>query len=336
MFRNKRRLAIILVVALVLGGGGFFVFKNSQKANTKEQTTVKKGTVTKELVLTGEISATEYANLKFLTSGELNQIYVKEGQAVKKGQILGKLDTKTLNATYEKALSDLRSAEATVEKVHDDVKDHDSNETFTQKETRTAAEAAKDKAYEAVLIAEKNLADATLRAPFSGIVSQIKNPYGGIGVLYSEGQIEVVNPQTLYFSVMADQSEVVDLQVGQKVKLILDSYPDEEFSGEVVLVSYTPETGEAGSVYEVKVKFVDFDYDISKFRLGMTGDARFSLEEKADVLYVPPQYVNSDSSGAYVSTKKRNGKTYVDVGLEGEERVEIKGDSVSEGTVVFD
>jgi hypothetical protein len=98
----------------------------------------------------------------------------------------------------------------------------------------------------------------------------------------------------------------------------------------------TPKSGEAGSVYKVKVRFKDSGADTDKLRIGMTGDAKFVLSERNDVLYVSPEFVNSDSKGKYVRKGEgKNDKVYVEVGIENEERVETSGD-VKEGDIIFD
>jgi hypothetical protein len=71
------------------------------------------------------------------------------------------------------------------------------------------------------------------------------------------------------------------------------------------------------------------------FRIGMTGDAKFVLAQKENVLFVPPQFVNSDLSGKYLKLGKTNNKTFIETGLEGEDRIEIKG-NVRVGDVVYD
>jgi len=67
----------------------------------------------------------------------------------------------------------------------------------------------------------------------------------------------------------------------------------------------------------------------------MTGDARFALSEKSDVLYVPPQFINSDKNGKYLRLGRKNNKVYIETGIEGEERVEVIGDT-KEGDIVYD
>lgn len=299
-----------------------------------ETTEVKKGTVAEELILSGEIKAREHALLKFQGSGEIGWLGVSEGQWVKKGELLIRLDTANLYATYEQKVAALRSAQATADRALDDVKDRGDEETFTEAEARTIAEAARDSAYRAKTIAQENLANGGIRAPFDGIITSVSNPFSGVNILYSENQIEIVNPETLYIEVSADQSEVVELAEGQEVTIILDSFIDEEIKGEIDFISYTPMTGEIGTIYKITVKLTS-DVDPSKIRVGMTGDAKFILSEKEDVLYVPNQFVNTDREGKYVFKNTRDNKVYVEIGMEGEERIEIMGD-IKEGDTLYD
>jgi HlyD family secretion protein len=330
-FNNKKiRLAIVGILALIL----IWRVVIAPTRGDFETTEVKKGTVAEELILSGEIKAKEHAKLKFQGSGEIGWLGVSEGQWVKKGELLIRLDTANLYAAYEQAVATLRSAQATADRALDDVKDRGDEETFTEAETRTIAEAARDKAYRAKTIAQENLANGGIRAPFDGIISSITNPFSGVNIIYSENQIEIVNPETLYVEVSVDQSEVIELTEGQKATIVLDSFIDEEIQGEIDFISYTPMAGEIGSVYKITVKPTS-DVDPGKVRIGMTGDAKFILSEKEDVLYVPNQFVNTDIKGKYVFKNTNDNKVYVEIGMEGEERIEIIGD-IKEGDILYD
>jgi len=331
---RKKLLIIILIVAVIIGFG-VWKFVISPKKNGIETTEVKKGLVAEELILSGEINADEYAKLIFPTSGDIAWVGVKEGDYVKKGQYLVKLDTTVLNSTFQQARSTLRAAEATVANVYDQVQDHSGDETYAQRDTRTTAETTKDKAYEAYVAAEYNLRHSILTSPFAGIVSYLAHPFSGVYVMATETQVEVINPETIYFDVTGDQNEVPSLFIGQKVNIVFDAIPDESFEGIVEFVSYTPKAGEAGAVYEIKVKFVKEKLDIKKFRIGMSGDAKFVIKQKDDVLYVSPQFINSDAKGKYVRLGRTNNKVYIETGIEGEERVEIKN-NLKEGDVLYD
>src|SRR3989304_658942 len=229
---------ILIFISYKLWGG---------KTENQESVKVQKGDVAEELILSGELKALEHAKLTFQSSGELSAVYVKEGEAVKKGQTLAKLDTKVLYETYERAVADLRDAQASLDKVYDEVKGHDKDESLTQRETRTTAEVARDKAYRSLEIAKENLANGAIRAPFDGIVSQVAYPFNGINTTSAQTQIEIVNPATLYFEVSADQTEVKDVKEGMKSLIILDAFSDESFEGNVSYVGLTPKEGETGT-----------------------------------------------------------------------------------------
>lgn len=222
-----------------------------------------------------------------------------------------------------------------MDRVYDEVKGHDKDESFEQKEDRTQAEVNRDNAYRSFIIAKKNLANAGIVAPFDGVITNVTYPYTGLNTTLAQSQIEIVNPETIYFEVSADQSEVINISKGQKVAVILDSFSSDEYAGEVGYVGLTPKRGEVGTVYAVKVKLSEVNSKITKFRIGMTGDAKFILDENGDVLFVPTNFINSDSKGKFVNLGKPKNKVYVEVGIEGEERTEIVG-GIKEGDIVFD
>lgn len=325
----------ISVVLIIIIAGFIFISRRNSGAKLEEGT-IARGEVDEELIISGSVIADEDAKLTFATSGQINYIGVKEGDEVKKGKLLASIDSTSLNSTYQEALSDLRAEEANVAEVHDNLKNNDTDETFAQKNTRTAAEVKKDKAYEAVQIAQFNLKNSKLYAPFDGLVTYVANPFVGISVLYTQTQVELINPNTIHFEVDADQSEVVDIHVGDKVKITLDALDNQEFTGVVQTVSYAPTPDAVGSVYGVRVNFENLNNNDFTYRVGMTGDAHFILNKKENVLYVPPTFVKSDDNGDYLLTNSGKDKVYVKVGLEGEERTEVSGDGLTEGMKIYD
>lgn len=330
---KKRKLALAIVLVLLVGG--YLLRKNLfPSKNGFEEARIEKGTVREELILSGEVRADEHARLSFLTSGELDYVGVKEGQDVEKGDVLARLDTTILYQAYLSADADLRRFDASKEKTYDDVQGNENDESFAQRELRTIAETNRDKAYRAYIAAQENLANASLHAPFDGVIASITHPFTGVNTSLTESQIEIVNPKTIYFLVSADQTEVNKITKEQEVIIVLDSYPDNEYKGAVEYVGLTPKVGELGTVYSVKVR-MNRDDMTDGIRVGMTGDAKFILSKKEDVLFIPSGYLNSDIKGKYLRLGKVNNKVYVEVGLEGEERIEIKGD-IKEGDIIYD
>lgn len=326
-----------MIAVVLLGILGFVFYKAKSSKNSKVQTAkIEKGMVEEVLTLSGNINADNYAKLSFSSSGDIAWVGVTEGDEVKKGQSLTKLDTTVLNSTYQQANATLRAADAALQDVYDQVKDHAGDETYAQKDTRTAAEVTKDKAYESYIQAQYNLKHATITSPFAGIVTYLAHPFSGVNVTSTETQVEVLDPLTMYFDVTADQSEVLQIQMGQKVEIVLDSLPDDPLSGKVVFIGYTPEPNQVGTNYKIKVAFDDSSLDIKKYRIGLSGDANFVTKQKENVLYVPTTFVQSDPNGKYLQTSASGNRTYVQIGLEGADKTEIISDKVKEGDSIFD
>lgn len=326
---KKWLVGIVVVIIMITCWQGYSYIKS--RNSIEESSEVKRGSVSEELILTGTVKADEHAKLVFPTSGKLAWIGVKEGEEVKKGQALASLDRTSLNAVYQQALSGVRKYEATVDSVHDSLKNKDSTETFSEKDTRTTAEVAKDSAYDSLRIAEYNLKNANLYAPFAGIISFVAHPFSGVNVSLTETQIELVNPETIYFEVSADQSDVTEIMMGQEVVVLFDSFPDKKIKGKVSFVSYTPMQNELGSVYEVKVTLDEIP---EKVKIGMTGDAKFILETKDNILFVDNDFVNTDKKGKYIFINNKKNKVYIEVGIENETEIEISGDIKEGDTVV--
>lgn len=329
----SKKWKLVIIILILIFGGIFFYFKN--KNTVVKSATIQRGNLKEEMVLSGEILATNYAKLSFETSGKIIYVGVKEGDKINKGKLLSKLDSTVLNSAYQTAMSTLRIYDATAQNILDQVKDNDKDETFAQKDTRTTAEANKDKAYEAVISAKRNLDGASLYAPFNGIVTYISHPFSGVYTTAGTTEVELIDPSTMYFNVLADQTEVIKLKKDQKVKIVLDSFDSKEFDGVVTNISFTPKSGESGSVYAVKVNFNGIDLVNSQFKIAMTGDSKFIISEKENVFFIPNSFVKQDKSGSYIKKNKKGEKLYVQTGIESEDFTEIIGD-IKEGQVVYD
>ena len=329
---TKRNIIIGVIILIVIGflTRGFGLVK-PKGVNTY---TVTSGIVKEEITISGEVKADKYSAMNFGASGKLAWVGVTEGQKVFRGQALMKLDTNVLNSALETAQSNLRNAEANAQYVLDTVKDHSSDETFLQKTTRTTAEVAKDNAYEALKVAQENLKNSTLYSPFNGIIASLSSTAPGVNVFYTDQMVEVVDPATIYFLVLADQTEIIKLNLEKKVEIILDAYSDQVLTGKIVFLGLTPQIGTTGSLYKVKILLDQFP-DSNQTRVGMTGDAKFLIKEKTDVLNIPSKYLNTDKNGKYVLVGNLKNKVYVQVGLEGEENVEIFS-GIKQGDIILD
>ncbi len=191
-----------------------------------------------------------------------------------------------------------------------------------------------DKAVTSLELKELAKRDSNLYSPIQGYLTDVKDVYVGSNVVAGTPLFEIVNPNTFYFSVLADQTEVVGLTEGESCSITLDAFENKILSGNISRISYSPKEGESGTVYEVEVN-LDPSQITADVRLGMTGDATFVTREKSQALYVPSKYVKTDDKGTYVYINKNKDKKYVKTGIETDENTEIIS-GVSRGDVVYD
>jgi multidrug efflux pump subunit AcrA (membrane-fusion protein) len=111
-----------LIIVILLVGVGIFISSGSKKNAQIVTTTVQKGMVKEELVLSGSVKADKHVILYFPAGGKINGVYVKEGDWVKKGQALVSVDRTILNSSYQQALNNYRNYQAAAENVLDSVR----------------------------------------------------------------------------------------------------------------------------------------------------------------------------------------------------------------------
>jgi len=153
---------------------------------------------------------------------------------------------------------------------------------------------------------------ATLTAPFEGVITGIDIPQPGTNITPAGALIDLVNPNTLFFSASADQTEIVNFIVGMNGRVVLDSYPDHELNATITRIGFVPKAGETGTVYELTIS-VDLGSLQEKIKMGMTGDADFILKERVDVLAVPEKYISKLNDRYYITKVAENNLEKVEV-----------------------
>lgn len=325
----------IVLALLVLGVVGYSLVRGQQTSNIQKTDSVKvqRGTLEDKLTVSGKIDAEEHVTLRFQTSGKLAWVGVKEGDKVQKYQGIAGLDQRELKKKLEKYLNTYSSERRDFDQTtQDDYKD-----TALTNMIKRVLEKAQFDLNNSVLdveIQDLTVQLANLWTPIEGIVTKVNSPYAGVNITPSQAEFEVVNPKTVYFSATADQTEVTKLSESMTGELILDSYLDDRIKGKIKNISFTPKSGETGTVYEIKFVFEN-DNSGYKYKLGMTGDLDFILKRKENALHLPVKFVKGGASGRYVYILKNGERTKVEVktGMETEDTIEIVSGVGEEETV---
>ena len=325
---------IIIIIALALIG--FLFFRTQKPATTKKIThhTVKRQTLTQSLTLSGKIDASEKAALRFQTSGRLSWIGVKEGDTVAKYQSLASLDQRDVKAALQKKLNTYLDTRYTFDQTKEDYRDviiDDPLKRILDKSQLGLSSSVVD-----VEIQQLAVEYANLWTPIAGIVTSIGTKIAGINITPAAAEFTVVNPESIYLSVTADQSEVSKMHKGMLANLTFDAFPDDQLVGSVSAIAFTPKAGESSTVYEVNVSLPVTNSDY-KYRIDMTADALFTLSEKPNALAIPTSAITT-KDGKHTVQKVQGKSTItipVTVGDEYDTMTEITS-GLSEGDVIND
>jgi membrane fusion protein, multidrug efflux system len=333
LFPTRKRVIWTLILISVIILGKVFLF--SPKNVASDSAVVRRGDIKQELTLSGQIDAQDHVVLSFGIPGRVSWVGVKEGEWVKKNQAIAALDTEVLNAALRQAWQGFTAAKATSDKYYDG-RNPNASESYDEKITRTAVDAAQNTAYDSVRIAQENLKSASLYSPIDGLVIGVNPDIAGVNVTAMNSSYEIVNPSTVFLKVTADQTEVGDIKAGQKGTIIFDSYPEEKIEGIIDSISFAPAKDEIGTVYDAKIILSGISNKDYKFRLGMTADVNFILKNSKDTLILSSEYVKvDDDNRRYVLKGKEKIKTFIEVGVESETNIEVTS-GLSEGDVIYD
>lgn len=270
---------------------------------------VKNTKISETVTASGEVKAEKFTELTFLSSENVKEIIVADGAEVKKGDLIAKLDSTSLYQSYLQAEADLRDKQVTLERVYDQVKGHEKDESYSQKESRTSAEVAKDKAYRAFVIAQKNLGNTNLRAPYDGFVFYGEGSSIGTYSSPASSKFTIVDPKTTYFEAEVNEIDIINIKPEIDVIIELDAFPDQKFTQQIKVISFVSmTTSTGGTAYSVKTTLPENLEN--KFRIGMNGDANFIVSSKHDVLALPATSVVEEEGKSYVWTINSGNRAY--------------------------
>lgn len=330
-FRSKKFILIAIIIAIILVGIKFFL---DSKKTPQDFAVAKRSDIKEELTLSGKIYAQDHATLHFGIAGKTNWVGVKDGDWVKKGQAIATLEKETLEAALRQAWQSFTAAKAASDEYYDG-HGRKTAESYDEKVERTALDAAQNKAYDSIRIAQENLKAAVLYSPIEGLVVAAEPSFAGVNITTLNSGYEIVNPTTVCLKVTADQTEVGSLRKGQTGTIIFDSYPDEQMKGKIKDISFTPTKDETGTVYDVKVDLGNVNNKDYKYRLDMTADVNFIVKERKNAIIIPNKYIQSDDNGKFVLLGEDKKKTYIKTGIENDQNTEVTG-GLSEDDVVYD
>jgi HlyD family secretion protein len=315
----KRRLirTLTIVALLVLAGVAlrFTVFKPHPVEVTVFRVArgLVEDTVTNSKA--GTVKTRQRATLSPEIGGRVAELPVREGDRVKRGQVLLRIANDDYRAKVSLQELSLKAAQAgrTEACLRADQAERDyqrylrlsddeivSEEILDQLHNArdvglAACEAAEAKVLEAeasLRLARVELDKTVLRAPFDGVVAELTTEVGewvtpSPPAMPVPPVVELIQQSSIYVSAPLDEVDLARVRVDLPVRITLDAYPDREFSGRVTRVApYVLDVEEHSRTVEIEAEFDDAEF-ASKLLPGTSADVEVILASEQDVLRIP-------------------------------------------------
>ena len=269
------------------------------------------------LPLTGSLAPLTEATVKAKVAGELVAVTVREGESVKQGQVLARIDLTEVQAKVAAREADVAAAKAQLvwaEKNRNQQKallekSFISQSAFDNIQSNYEVAVAKLHAAEAELVvARKSQGDAVLIAPFSGIVS-LRHAQPGERVALDARVVSIVDLSRLQLEASVPPAAIGKVQVGQQMNFRVEGFGEREFAGRIERINPAATAGSRSiSVYAV------IDNREGLLRGGMFAQGALTLSRIDGALAVPASAVREEIGQTFVyaiedgMVKKKNVK----------------------------
>lgn len=324
--KNKKIIAIIIVFIVLAAGAGLWFQKKGDSTSAEiqyEQVQVKRDDIVVGFDSDGTIDFAK-VNLRFGVKGTIAEILVAEGDEVKKGDVIAKLDDRDYQDQYQLALAKLQEAReqeitslldtelklkttaAELEQLKDEYMEMEAiPDAYSASELKMKKLELdnKDTEYQnlqqkyelqkaqglkqnelEVKMAKEDLEDTILYAPVSGIVLDLANKVGE-SVTDEQDFATIHENNAINAVTQVIEYDIGQIKVGQKVYVTVEAIPDKKFTGEVSKINALPSEDSSGLVnYTVEIKIKDPGTELKD---GMTCAVSFVIKEVKDCLIVP-------------------------------------------------
>ncbi len=315
---------VLIALLIVLSKTG--VIGNKDKGKSVETAKVNATTIVETVSATGKIQPEIEVKIASMVSGEIISLPIKEGQVVKKGDLLVKINPDLYTSGLNRSVANLSSTKSNLSQADASFTEakssYDRNKTLFGKgiisksdwdkavATFETAKAAKQAAYfnvqsasATVNEAKDNLGRTIIYAPADGTISVLNVELGErvLGTQQMAGTeiLRVANLNNMEVEVDVNENDIVKIKEGDEAKVEVDAYLKKQFKGVVTSISNSASstlTADQVTNFKVKIRILKESYQdlligkaitYSPFRPGMTATVDIVTKSRANVLAVP-------------------------------------------------
>lgn len=366
--RRRPLLSVLALVAVAVAVGAYFARRGERPTVVDVEPVARRAPFRSYVTGSGEIVAARYADIGSSVMGRLVSLAVREGEAVRAGQVLARIDSVPAASEADATAAALDALTADRAALAASAEEADRAlararalraDGVTSQAELDQAIAAADAARANLEAAEKRVAEGRARvarardglakteitAPMDGVVTRLTARAGEmvvVGVQNQPGTILMTlsDLSSIDAEVEIAEADVLRTAVGQAAVVALEALPGREFAGRVeeIGASALPVASGAVAAREFRV-VVRLAEPAPELRPGLTADVRILTEERAEALTVPLQAVvlrpgpdGAERPGIFVVAGRLARFMPVETGIVGGLEVAVSG--VAEGTTV--
>lgn len=332
----SKKLRIILIIVAVVVVAALVVAKKQGAIGNSDELKVKIGkaekmTLEETVIASGKIQPEVEVKLSPEVSGEIIELPIEEGQEVKKGDLLVRINPDIYQAAVNRSLAALNSSKAALSsaiaqlveaqnsfnrndklyknKVISDAEYDAAKRGFdVAKLNVESAEFQMQSAQATYREAQDNLQRTTIYAPQDGTVSRLNVEVGervvGTAQMAGTELATIANLENMEVLVEVNENDIIRVGLNDTAIVEVDAYLDKEFVGVVTEIANSAQlTGVSADQvtnFEVKVRILKTSYDKmlkdgekSPFRPGMTASVEIKTDKRANVIAVPIEAVTT-------------------------------------------
>ena len=333
---------ILIIVAVVASG-------KKDKIVTVQSEKIVKRNITQVVSGTGTINPETKVDISAEISGEIVQLPYKEGDTVKKGDLLVKIKAETYGARINQQQAGVQYSRTQVEVAENNLKKAELELQRTEQlfQSGLVSQSDLDNARIAYQVAQSNvkssnanvrqnqallqqssqdLSKATIRSNMDGIVTKLNNEIGEkvVGTQQMAGSVimTVSDLSTMDAEIEVSETDITSVKLGDTAEVEVDAFPDRIIKGYVYEISNSAKSKGTGTQEQVinfivKIRIIDQDVQLKP---GMSCNAEIKVNSKTDVIAIPIQCVTAREDEKQENTEDQDVKRKSDENLKKKEK----------------
>ena len=304
--RMRRWMWMAIVIVAAVGAWWYFSPNNADSSGNPlmlRSAVVSRGDLVVSITATGRIDPLEKVEVKSKASGEIVQLPIEEGDFVRKGDLIARLDRRTAQNDFDQATADQAVARVTQEqrqkelKRQQDLFDRGLTAESVLDEARLAYEQANAQLVRTralLATAQERLEDTEIRAPMDGVV--LTRPVE-VGQIISSGTTTVTggtllctiaNMNQVHVVADVDETDIGKVEAGMTASIFADAYPDHTLEGTVLRVAPLAKVEQNVTMFEVTAIVNNHE---GLLKAGMNATVEVIMARADDALLIPVRAV---------------------------------------------